>query len=405
MSTHVWPQKVPVFFFLPDLNGGGAERAALNIVKSWREFPSSSDYEPVLVLRRMAGAYVDDVPEGIRILTLGSKARSGWFTSILTVRRLSQLIKQEKPALIVTFLSHPSAVLANVLAGTGAAIVASIQNPVSIAARDLHSSVGRQWIGKLKVWGTQLSYLRTSGFLVISHGIGRELTHDFHVEPSRVWLLPNSVELPSNRALPVVPSDLSRIKQGGKRVLIGTGRLVWQKGFDILLKSFANLAVKHPDWALVVLGEGPERDSLSDLARTLGISERVHFLGFQKSPAHYFSHSDIFVLSSRYEGFGNVIIEAMACGLPVVATNAPYGPADIIDNNKYGKLCAADSIEALTNALDPLMSDESARLQLRMVSLQRCRDYERLAVFSQLWSILSNRFLASSEGMPPLRES
>lgn len=186
----------------------------------------------------------------------------------------------------------------------------------------------------------------------------------------RDWVL----RLPGIRATHVIPNPLSPISNGSKQAsrphasthaIIAMGRLVRQKGFDILIEAFSRCATKHPDWSLVILGEGPERGSLQILAASLGITDRVHLVGQVREPAAILKGADLFVLSSRYEGFPNALVEAMACQLPVVSTDCSSGgPRDIIRDGVDGILVPPKDVMALASAMDRLMMDDGQRQRL-----------------------------------------
>lgn len=170
----------------------------------------------------------------------------------------------------------------------------------------------------------------------------------------------------------IIPNPVLRFPQGKERSeqslversLIAVGRLGREKGFDLLLQAFAHLKEAYPEWTLTILGEGALRKELEALGKQLGLSNRVHFLGQVKNPYDYLQQADIFVLSSRFEGFPNALCEAMACGLPVIATDCPSGPSQIVRNGIDGILVPNEDINTLTMALERLMSDDRERQRL-----------------------------------------
>ncbi len=149
-----------------------------------------------------------------------------------------------------------------------------------------------------------------------------------------------------------------------RHTLVAMGRLVPQKGFDLLLRAFAQCAATYSDWTLRLLGEGAEEKNLRALASELGIGDQVEFAGLVRN-AHVVLHrADLFVLSSRFEGMPNALLEAMACGLPVVSFDCPSGPRDVIRHGVDGLLVPPENVEDLATALDQLMSSESERKRL-----------------------------------------
>lgn len=154
---------------------------------------------------------------------------------------------------------------------------------------------------------------------------------------------------------------------------IAIGRLVSQKGFDLLIDAFSNLVKtgSYDRWHLIILGEGGERDALEKQIENSGLTGRVLMPGEVKSPADYLYEADIFVLSSRYEGFPNVLLEAMACGLPVISTDCPSGPSEIIQQNINGVLVDKDSSVALANEMQRLMESQVLRENFGKSAVER----------------------------------
>ncbi|MEK7377130.1 MAG: glycosyltransferase family 4 protein [Candidatus Margulisiibacteriota bacterium] len=146
--------------------------------------------------------------------------------------------------------------------------------------------------------------------------------------------------------------------------IIAVGRHSYEKGFDLLLKAFSQTRDKHPEWTLSIFGDGPLRQELGELAKELGLIEKVEFHRPVKNIYDYLKKSDIFVLSSRFEGFPNALCEAMACGVAVISTDCPSGPRGIIRDGIDGILVPKGDIDALAKAMDHLMSDEAERKRL-----------------------------------------
>jgi glycosyltransferase involved in cell wall biosynthesis len=181
------------------------------------------------------------------------------------------------------------------------------------------------------------------------------------VPAGRVRIIPNAVTLDRDRDLsPAVPPWLS----GPGPKLLGVGRLSRQKGFDLLIEAFARCAPRHPEWSLVILGEGPERSSLQRLATELRVEQSVTLPGKWPNAARLMGRADLFVLPSRYEGFPNALLEAMAAGVPVIAADCPSGPRHIVSPDVDGLLVPPSDVSSLSDAMHRLMSDPADRQRL-----------------------------------------
>jgi len=170
-------------------------------------------------------------------------------------------------------------------------------------------------------------------------------------------------------------------------VIIAAGRLVAQKNYPLMLRAFARVNTGFP-CRLIVLGKGRERESLEGLVSRLGLKDMVDFLGFQKNPFKYMARSDIFVLSSLTEGFSSVILEAMTCGIPVISTQCPSGPDELITDGVNGLLVPVDDEKALSEAMLRLLNDRDFAAGLALAGQERSRDFKVEEVISEYESVL-----------------
>lgn len=211
----------------------------------------------------------------------------------------------------------------------------------------------------------------------------------------RCAVIPNPVLPPEPGELePAILGTLEGWRRHGRRTLLGMGRLVPQKGFDLLLQAFADLAPAHDDWRLMVLGEGPERSRLEAQARELCLADLAVFPGRTARPGAALRLADLFVLPSRYEGFPNALCDALACGVPAVACDCPSGPADIVRSGVDGLLVPPDEVPALSAALARLMEDEPLRRGMAARAPEVLERYG-LEKTLDLWEALFVRVLAA----------
>ena len=239
--------------------------------------------------------------------------------------------------------------------------------------RDDHPQALVAWARKTL---TGLLYRRADKVLAISEGLGRGLTHYFGVSPSRIQVIPNPVDLPSQR--------LERRPPEGHPHFLAIGRLEYQKGFDVLLEALAQMEDKTA--RLTILGEGKQEEALRRQAEELGLAERVSFPGFVKDLTEYFARSTAFVLSSRWEGFGCVVVEAMAAGLPVVVTDCDYGPPEIVTHRVNGLVVPTQDSNGLARALTEV-SEPALAARLSAAGLLRAEDF-RIDVIARRYEAL-----------------
>ena len=177
---------------------------------------------------------------------------------------------------------------------------------------------------------------------------------------SRTAVIPNPVRWPLPREEPIL--TVTNRLPAGRQVILALGRLDPSKGFDLLLDAFARIAPRHPTWDLAIVGEGPQRDALLDQAHALGIDERAHFPGHVGNVQDWYERADLFVLSSRFEGFPNALLEAMACGCPAVSFDCDTGPRELIDDGVNGTLVPpGEGAAGLAAAIDRLIGDPQRR--------------------------------------------
>jgi glycosyltransferase involved in cell wall biosynthesis len=170
----------------------------------------------------------------------------------------------------------------------------------------------------------------------------------------------------------VIPNPVSEQFANGRgsdesargSIVLAVGRLVPQKGFDLLIDAFATVVQRHPNWSLVIVGEGPEEARLRGMAGGLLARGAVTFRGAVTDLARYYRCAGLFVLPSRFEGFPNVLLEAMASGCAVIAADCPAGPSEIVRDGIDGSLVAPDDVRALITEMDRLMSDAAERSRL-----------------------------------------
>ncbi|WP_114377878.1 glycosyltransferase family 4 protein [Elioraea thermophila] len=287
--------------------------------------------------------------------------------SVAQALALRSVLRAHRPDVIVGLGNTPSLLALAASRGLGL--------PVVVSDRVAPSQDGMER-GLWRV-AVRLLYPRAARLVAITQGIATERAW---LPEGKVVVIPNAVQVDGQAG----PHD-PRLVPAGSPHLIALGRLHPQKGFDLLLEAFARLAPQFPAWHLTILGEGPERAALERLVARFGLDGRVQLPGAVRSPAPPLRAAaeagGVFAFPSRYEGFPNALIEAMACGLPVVAADCPHGPREILEGGKHGLLVPPENPEALAEALARLMADPALRADHAARARARAADFapERIA--------------------------
>jgi glycosyltransferase involved in cell wall biosynthesis len=342
-----------VCFVLPSLNGGGAERAAVQILNGLD--PNQWDRSMFLFARE--GPYLAEVDPSIAITSADTASRWGRW------RALRSFIARERPDLVMAFLSFFSALSAARAANTRAKVVFNLQTPMSAFLTDADYHWRRSWHQAAFAAVARVGYAAADLIIATSHGVARDLTGAFGIDPDRIRVLANPVDLDRVRAAIAEPIDAAILPPGDAPLIVAAGRLAEAKNYPLMIDAFAMLRQRMPA-RLCILGQGELEGELRQLIVARGLSGSVSLAGFQANPWKYIAKADVFLLTSRYEGFGNVLIEAMACGVPVVAT-ASAGTRDIVQSGTDGVLIEAHTASAIADVLFRLLSDAGQLDQLR----------------------------------------
>jgi glycosyltransferase involved in cell wall biosynthesis len=360
-----------VLFLMPRFGDGGGERAWLNLLARL----DRSRFEPLLAFLELeqGSHFLAEIPPDVRVHDLGKRRRL-FLELPRMLLRLRRLLAAERPDVALSMLHTWGFLLdaARRLARIPMPIVVNEHIHVGSSLRHLRSQ--RPFLSRVAPLLHRTAYRSAARVVAVSEFQASELRDAFGVPPERVVVVPNGVDRERVVALGQAEPDEDAWLTVPPLV-VAVGRLIAQKGFDDLLRAFALVADRRPA-RLAVLGEGELRADLERLRDKLGLDERVRFLGRKANPFPVMSRADVFVLSSRWEALPQVLVEALALGTPVVSTDCPSGPAELLGEGAYGVLVPPGDPDRLAEAILRVLEDDELRQQLAAVGPVRAADYD-----------------------------
>lgn len=330
-----------ILFVLPRMVSGGIERVTLNLITMFL----AEGVECALALRRCHGELL---VEAESLTTVHELATDGM---VHFVPRLSRLLRTWQPTHVVTAFSDIALMtwLAMLVARSDARLVHGVHDTHSLEAAQ-HNLRGRLRHAT-NILAAGIVYHCADAVVTVSHGIRVEILKKYHMPPARVQTIYNPIIVESQLVMQAVHKG--RVAQPVR--ILALGRLVRQKGFDVLIQAMAQIPTNY-HWQLDIYGEGPERSALEALIAQFSLVGRVRLCGYTPYPFSVLCNADVFVLPSRREGFGNVLIEAMACGLQVVSSDCPQGPREILRDGRLGLLVRPEDPSALAAAISCVLT-------------------------------------------------
>ena len=324
-----------ISLLLPDLAMGGAERVFLTLAGGFVQH----GHEVHLVVARAAGPLLEELPPAVRLVDLGVGSEIAAFFPLV------RYLRREKPHALLSTLDVMSsvAVLARDAAGLRTRLLLREANTPSEMPR-------AGWKKPLERMAVRRLFPRADVLVAVSRGVARDLSTYAGIPLDRITPIYNPVlpdDLPARIVKPVAHPWFAA---GQPPVILGVGSLVWRKNFSLLLEAFSRIAGRS-DARLLILGEGEQRAALEAMIVRLGLSDRVSLPGQAPDVYPYMARSSVFVLSSNLEGLPNVLIQALASGCPVVSTDCPSGPREILDGGHYGRLVPVGDADAMAQAI------------------------------------------------------
>lgn len=377
--------RIKALLFTTHLGGGGAEMQVLRLANHL----DRDRFEVHVAVVRGGGAYEARLRDDVTLHVLGARK------TLLAVPAFATLLRSASPDVVCSVLEGPTmvATASRRIAGVATPLVACVQAPPSL----IYS--GPPW-SRLGIYRRlAMGALEHADRIVaISRGVADDLAKLSPRLPSRTEVIYNAGlddDLPRLAAQPLPPE----IPRPDGPLVVACGRLTAQKGYPYLLDAFARV-VASTSATLWILGEGELRGDIESRSRRLGIGERVRLLGFQSNPFRFMAAADLFALSSIFEGFGNVIVEAMAAGAPVVATDCPHGPAEIL-GSEAGLLVPPRDPEALAGAILRVLGDPGLAGRLRARGRQRAQDFHIRRIAAEYADTLARVARCASATPPP----
>lgn len=360
-----------ITFFLADFGIGGAEKVSANLIQEMSKRGISidlvlinQDASYVNVTTQQLGSYLSEIPGEVSVINLGAER------AVKATLPFAKYLQQYKPWAVISHLHYVNiiAVLSKQIARTDTRLILVEHNTISAAKSHMRSY---QVVKVLMKW----LYPKATSIVAVSQAASRSLEQYLSLESERVRTIYNPVVNHHLFTKADQSIDHTWFKYNHPPVFLAVGRLTEQKDFPTLIKAFAQLR-KQKNARLLILGEGEQRQELSDLIASLGMTEAVRLDGFASNPYAYMSRATAFVLSSRWEGLPTVLIEAMACGCPVISTDCPSGPREILDSGRYGTLVPVGDEYALAQAMlqvleKPIHREQVVNRAIEIASIEK----------------------------------
>lgn len=367
-------RKKRLLFLLNHLHKGGMQRAVSNITISLNSYydlhvgffgSEAPDFEYYATMHNFDVPGEQNMGPILKIWNLARRA-------II----LRNFVKSNEIDFVISF--GEGANILNLISKHKAKTIISVRVALEESLRGLGS------YGRIYHHLTSLLYPRADTIVAVSGTIKEYLHKRFKHMSKRIVSIPNLVDAERlNRLANQKPYGSSFIAKN-RRYILNVGSYCSQKGQDILIEAYAHLKDRLPGTDLVLLGRGQEQQLLLRKSEELGVLKNVHFVPFNSNPYRFMRRADIFVLSSRYEGFPNVLLEAMALGTPVVSFDCPTGPKEILGDSQYGVLVETTSSRALSEAIADLLQDNASQILYSRLARRRAQNYSPDAIAS-MW--------------------
>lgn len=328
-----------ICLFITKFGDGGVERMLVNLARGLTSAGIAIDF----IVNQAQVPYLHSLPKSVRLIEFGSSGKAE------KERKLLRYLEQSQPDALISAKGEDDQIAINAKRKTGARTRFFLRPGTTVTAR-----LDARKANPFKRWSTfrrmRWLYTQADGVLAVSRGVAEDIIEIAGIDSGKVHVVHNPNVTPDLYELAATPLDHPWFEPGEDPVVLGIGGLGQAKDFPTLIRAFALVNRERPA-RLIILGQGHMRDALVNLARELGVSDRVSLAGFIDNPYTYLSRAALFVLSSLWEGSPNVLVESLALGTPVVATNCRSGPSEITQQGKYGRLVEVGDCEAMSRAM------------------------------------------------------
>ncbi len=371
-----------VAFFIPDLTVGGAEQVTVNIVNGLAD----RGHNVELLLSRYDGELQGALSDQVEVVQL-QPSRTPIVGVAAHLPAVVSYLKTNRPDVLIPHLQHPSVVCLTInrLLDTDTAIVPTHHSALGVTGTQ---NIKDRVVGRL----IPALYPSADRLIAVSEGVADSIVEGTRVDRDSISVLHNPVEVDAVRERAQQPVENEWVESDRHELVVFVGRLADQKDLKTWLRTFKQVNKKRPQTRGVIVGKGPQRETLKQFAASLGVEDVISIPGFVENPYRYMYKADTFLLTSKYEGLPTVVIEALACGCPVVATDCPSGPREILAGGSFGRLEAVGDENALAAATCEMLDSPIPAETLR----KRAADFAPESVFEEYEQFLT-------EEVPALR--
>jgi len=328
-----------IALFFHDLGGGGAERVMVQLAQGLIERGFSVDF----VLAKAEGPLFSEAPHEAQIVNLNTRNPFRMFV------RLIKYLRTKKPNVLLSPFEVTSviAILAKKISRVSTRIIVRISVHLSKNKRTRWKKIVERWV-------VSLVYPSADGIVTVSQGVAEDFASYTGISIKHIKVIYNPVISEQLFQAAMEPVNHPFFTDGSVPVILGVGRLTEQKDFSTLIRAFNVVRGTIPS-RLIILGDGEERKTLESLVGSLGLQDIVDLPGFTLNPFAYMKKASVFVLSSKWEGLPGALIQALACDCPVVSTDCPSGPSEILNNGQYGHLVPVENIDVMAKAMEAVL--------------------------------------------------